>query len=500
MMKFDNHSRPCHSERSEESESLATGGFFAALRMTGSDLLMTGSDLLMTGLSLYMRWPIVIGKNHYRLSLSATPSSNLSESGSPRLRGRFLLLARAAWVLIALLALSILVAGLPVYFTFLHNACRSVVACAVNGTLTPDDMRTLQRLGISLDTYVVSVTILNAVSSLVWTAVGWLIFWRKSNERMALLSALLLVTFSQVLGIGDALAFVSPAWFVPVKVVRLVGATLIVFFIALFPDGRFVPRWIRWLALFYLVPNTLSELTPPGSLFNSSTLSGVILLLLMVIFLAAQLYRYRKVSNPVQRQQTKWVVLGIAVAVVGYLVLFVPYLIFPALSQPGSVFDLYVSPGVIVVTLFIPVSIGIAILRSRLWDIDVIINRTLVYGTLTVSLALVYAGLIIGLQALLGAIIKQNNGVAIVISTLAIAALFQPLRRRIQNLIDRRFYRRKYDAARTLAAFSATLRSEVDLEQLKEQLVAVVQETMQPAHVSLWLRKPGQERKRDDGR
>lgn len=302
--------------------------------------------------------------------LSATQPSGLPDASSPRLQGRFLVLARSAWVLIALLALSILVAGLPVYFTFLHTACRSVAACNSNGALMPEVMQTLHRLGISLDTYVVCMTILNAISSLICTAVGWLIFWRKSNERMALLAALLLVTFSQGLGVGDALAFVSPAWFVPVKVVRLVGDTLIFFFIALFPDGRFAPRWLRWLALFYLVSNTLSELTPPGSPFNSSTLSGIVLLLLVVIFLVAQIYRYRKVSNPVQRQQTKWVVSGIAVAVVGYLVLFVPYLVFPALSQPGSIFELYASPGVIIITLFIPVSIGIAILRSRLWDIE----------------------------------------------------------------------------------------------------------------------------------
>ena len=201
-----------------------------------------------------------------------------------RLQGRLLVLARVGWVLIALLALSILIIGLPVYFSFLHTACHSVVACAVNGTLTPEDMRTLHRLGISLDTYVVCIVALNAASSLVWTAIGWLIFWRKSDERMALFCALFLVTFSQVLGIGDALAFVSPAWFVPVKFIRLIGDTLIFLFLALFPDGRFVPRWTRWLVLFYLVPNTLSELTPPGSPFNSSALSGTILLLLLGVF------------------------------------------------------------------------------------------------------------------------------------------------------------------------------------------------------------------------
>ena len=142
-----------------------------------------------------------------------------------------------------------------------------------------------------------------------------------------------------------------------------------------------------------------------------------------------------------------------------------------------------------------PLALAVAILRYRLWDIDTLINKALVYGLLTGILAALYAGLIVGLESLADAITgghASEQPVALVISTLVIWALFQPLRKRLQATIDRRFYRKKYDATRTLTAFSAVLRSEVNLEQVREQLIAVVQETMQPTHVSLWLRQPGQ--------
>jgi hypothetical protein len=211
-----------------------------------------------------------------------------------------------------------------------------------------------------------------------------------------------------------------------------------------------------------------------------------------------QLYRYRRVSSPLQRQQTKWVVFGLAVPcsvlVGGY-----GLSTFPALGDPsapaGASYQLAFAAIQGCTLLLIPLSFGFAMLRARLWDIDVLINRTLVYGALTVSLTGVYVGLVIGLSALLRGLIRQDNSVAIIISTLVIYALIGPLRIRIQRLIDRRFYRRKYDAAKTVAAFSATLRQEVDLDQLREQLLAVVQETMQPANVSLWLRRPEQDGK-----
>lgn len=183
--------------------------------------------------------------------------------------------------------------------------------------------------------------------------------------------------------------------------------------------------------------------------------------------------RFRR-SRGIERQQMKWFLYAAA-----------PILLFPVLDHlPGPL------SGVVfgVVLIGMPTAIGIAVLKYRLYDIDVIINRTLVYGVLTASLAVVYLGGVVLLQALFRTLTGQESQFAVVASTLAIAALFGPLRRRVQELIDRRFYRRKYDAAKTLEDFSTRLRDETDLDWLEDNLVGVVRESMQPTHVSLWLR------------
>jgi hypothetical protein len=199
-------------------------------------------------------------------------------------------------------------------------------------------------------------------------------------------------------------------------------------------------------------------------------------------------------STPVQRQQIKWVVFATTIVIgdvsAANLLLNILPSYFPALTFPIQIQQIVRAITIYLLPVLIPLSIGIALLRYRLWDIDLIINRTLVYGALTGALASVYFLLIIILQFLVRSLTGEvaQSPLAIIASTLAIWVLFQPLRHRIQSIVDRRFYRRKYNAARSLAAFSATLRNEVDLNELSEQLVSVVHETMQPTCVTLWLR------------
>jgi hypothetical protein len=255
--------------------------------------------------------------------------------------------------------------------------------------------------------------------------------------------------------------------------------------ICLTPDGRLVPRWTRWLILLSL-PLVVSVFSLPLPVW------GVYICLLVSGAIYAQVYRYRFVYTPTERQQTKWVMFGVLLWWLLILMLFVPYSIESSLS-PGSPlpwWTLY-SAGYWLTLAIVPLSLSIAVLRYRLYDIDIIINRTLVYGSLTVLLGLVYFGSVASLQYAFRALIGHEDfpQLTIVVSTLVIAALFDPLRRRIQAFIDRRFYRRKYDARKTLDDFSVRLRDETNLDSLNAELITVVKETKQPEHVSLWLRQ-----------
>jgi hypothetical protein len=277
------------------------------------------------------------------------------------------------------------------------------------------------------------------------------------------------------------------------------GLGLIVFLDLLFPNGRLPSARWRWFARFtasVLLPAALLTALSPG-LILSSTLQNPLgieglpnaskeieafMYALVVVGASSMLARLRH-AGPIERQQIKWFAYATAVAISGVIL---KNTVYPAVSVTWVWWVGLVLTTVGVVSS--PVAMGIAILRYRLYQIDIIINRTLVYGSLTAVLAGVYLGGVVLLQYAFRALTGEGSQLAVVASTLIIAALFIPLRRRIQGFIDRRFYRRKYDARKTLEAFSAKLRNQTDLDALSDDLVGVVGETMQPAHVSLWLR------------
>jgi hypothetical protein len=424
----------------------------------------------------------------------------MNSKTSKRLSGSRLIIARAVWLALVIPSLGLFVASLPVYYAQIQRACSDLVTCNIAGSLTAKGLQQFPSLGLSVSGYAALFTIYFTIIVTIWCWVGFLIFWRRSDEWFALLTAFFLVMFNITYpGFPlSALAIAYPILTVPIMLMSMIGLASLAFFLVLFPNGRLVPRW---MVLFLLLATigTVSTAFPS----NSNILPGWAMLLANIVVFGAiilsQIYRFRRESTRVERQQIKWVVSGIIIVLIGaFVVLPIFNNFFPTLNLPNvpssQIFGLLEYP---LLLLTLPISIGIAILRYRLWDIDRIINRTLVYGTLTAILAIVYFCLIFSLQYLLGGIINQNNDVAIVVSTLTIAALFQPLRHRIQRIIDRRFYRSKYDATKIIANFSSTLREEVDLDTLSEHLVAVVQETMQPEHVSLWLRKPDRQVKHE---
>jgi hypothetical protein len=390
-------------------------------------------------------------------------------------------------VITALLALLVLLASIPGY-----------LLVASQGRLAGRAVEAPAGLVRALD---LAGVLSSFTSALVCVALAGLLFWRKPSDRMALFVAFYLLVYGIVqAGPLERLEPLAPgAGPLTADVLQPLFAAPSLALLALFPTGRFVPHWMRWLvplagllALLWL----LLTWDVPAQWWADPTnpltrAYGAFAVLGLGVALYAQIYRYRQVSSPSERQQAKWVASGVVWQALLAGAANVVAIIESSLP-PGAALPWWTPVGHFLWWLsldIIPLALTIAVLRFRLFDLDVLIRRTLVYGPLSFILGTVYVAVVLGAQAAVRAVTGQTGQQApfIVASTLLVIALFMPLRRRLQAVIDRRFYRRKYDAEKTLAAFSATLRQEVDLAQLNEQLVTVVRETMQPAHISLWV-------------
>jgi hypothetical protein len=409
-------------------------------------------------------------------------------------------IARLAWIIVAVLTVVVMVASVPLLFERFSSVCTDGTnVCLQNSEVPAAALGGLRDAGISLGDYAAFSVGVEILCKSVWISIATLLFVFRSRDRMALLVSFFLLTFgtATLLTNGtEALAAAHPAWWVVARGLQVTGEVFSVLFLLTFPDGRFVPRWTPVVAVVFLMFQIPGDLFPgelpmgPGFLDAAVFTAGAFVFFgSIATMLASQVYRYRRISGPEQRRQTRWVVFGTTLAIATLIIVYGSIFLTTGDPEDSALLVLVVGSLIPLVMLLIPLSVFLAIFRSGLFDIDLVINRALVYTTLTASLALVYLGAVAGLQRLVSPLAGEGNQLVIVASTLLIAALFNPLRRRIQHVIDRRFFRKRYDAAKTLEAYSAKLRNETNLDSLNGALVDVVRETMQPEHASLWLRR-----------
>ncbi len=393
-----------------------------------------------------------------------------------------------------------------------HTAARLAWSlCALSLALTALG---LLLLGLNLshsNTYIYDYWLDNTLGTLSYAPVGALIAARRPANPVGWLLCLNGVALSighfgaqyaiytllaqpNSLPAGEVLAWTA-TWILPV----IIGIQI--FFYLLFPTGRLPSdrwKWLAWLTVAFVVVGVifsafsfganagLGPIPNPLGIDGFSNVYDMVMNFLPLLYLAvaSSLFVRLRRARGVERQQIKWFAYAVTATISGIILAYmIPTMIDTPLwfERAAFAFNIAVTPA-------IPISMGIAILRYRLYEIDTLINRTLVYGSLTAMLVAFYFGGIVLLQRLFVVLTGEKSTLAVVASTLAIAALFNPLRQRIQSFIDRRFYRRKYDARKTLEAFSSKLRDETDLQALSDDLVGVVRETMQPVVVSVWLR------------
>ena len=421
-------------------------------------------------------------------------SKAVDTGSAERVRTFLLRVARTLWVVVTLLTLSLYLDGLPIRYD-------QLVAGA--------DTRSLLELNFSTSGYSTFLIGLDVVVVFAHVIIAAIIFRRRVNDWMALFLAYALVTNGALLSLSLTYSGgnLNPALQVALQIVTTIGLIAGMTLLYVFPSGRFVPKWTGGMAFSWGFLMVTAIFFPDNRLSFPSwptTLQIFVLLTWIGVGIYAQIYRYRNVSRPTQQQQAKWAMLGLFASAVGPFTYFLPFVILPAIGGPAIPNILYQRVGAsffafslffrlsgstlfTFVLLLFPLSFAIAILRYRLWDIDVIINRALVYGVLTGLLILIFFGGVTLFGGVFRTFTGQGSQLAVVISTLSIAGMFNPLRLRVQDVIDRRFYRQKYDAALALSNFAATVRDEVDLDRMEKALIAAVDETMQPERVSLWL-------------
>ena len=356
----------------------------------------------------------------------------------------------------------------------------------------------LEKLGLSFGFFATYGVVLEVIFASVFVAVAALIFWRKSSDKVALFISIALLLFGTATEPSalEALTLTQPAWRIPVNLLHFLGSACFSLLLYLFPDGRFVPRWTRWMALAWiawLLPRYwIADWPPPDTWL--AWLHLIVWLAGLGTAAYSQAYRYRRLSNRVQQQQTKWVVFGIVTALTSFVTfnLTVSAIALPSPESAGELVVLMLGAALMYgALLLIPLSIGIAILRYRLFDIDVLINRTLVYGALTVSVVGIYVLVVGYLSVLFRAAGGQANLAISVLATGLVALLFQPLRNRLQRGINRLMYGERDDPYVVLSRLGQRLEATLAPEAVLPTIVETVKESLKLSYAAITLEQDG---------
>ena len=434
-------------------------------------------------------------------------TSTEANRGEVQLRGLRLRLLQAFWLMLVLIDLATLIVSLPAYYQTLFTVCPGpVTSCPDTGQLSAQTLPTLLHAGFSLNTYAFYVIFLDALTTLSFLLIGALIIWRRANTWMGLFVSFLLIEFGS-LGLSFAhmggfpnvpsnllLNILNIASFIP----TILYYPCLSFFFSTFPDGRFVPRW-SWALIGLWIVNTffwvVGGFAPDSPLEIGNWPPLLEAGWLSVVFggsASVQLYRYLRVASPIQRQQIKWLLYGFVPVIVLPLCLTLYMTFVPSLNQPGAYLINTPNSFFLIVTLplyrfwYLPVPfcIGIALLRYRLWDIDLIINRTLVYGILTASVIGVYVLVVV----YLGALLRTGNNPAIsLLATAIVAVLFQPLRNLLQRGVNRLMYGERDDPYAVLARLGSRLEATLVPEKVLPTIVDTVAQALKLPYVAIAL-------------
>ena len=403
---------------------------------------------------------------------------------SVQLSAKWIRLIRLAWLTYALLVLALMLAGLPLVFNQMQTVCKGLECLWGQPSIT--GLQMLATSGLSLTTYAAYNTLLPLVVPILSLVLVTIVVWRKPNDRMALLFALVMGTCPVNLSNAPmALANTYPDFWLFAKVIEFGAAGFLPFFY-LFPNGQFIPRWSRWLILPNFLIVGLVVFLPasqiPGT--PAATLTGAWVVIAAVSTFLFQGYRYRYVANPVQRQQIKWLAYGLAMTSSTSILSSVLARVLAIDVQPGSLGFLISNTLATAAIAFFGISLWVAVLRYRLFDIDLLINRTLVYGVLTAGVVGVYVAIVAGLGAMFQ---SQGKLLASLLATSLIAMLFQPARSRLQSAVNRLMYGERDDPYAVLSRFGQRLEATLAPDSILPTIVETITQTLKLPYAAMRL-------------